>query len=370
MTRRSSLTHARRNSSTWGLALGVTLLVTGHVSAQGRGAPSALNLVRLAGAESCPDLRALSRQVDAHLGRGAFVSPSDAEVLFDVVLTVGERGGWSAMIVASTVSGEQLGQRQLLLPQPNCAEASDAVALALALMIEPNLVGAEPAPTPVPRSAPSVGPAPPPDSAPKASAPVGVTAPAVSRTSPRASRVSPPAPRPWRTRVAVGALGTLGQVPQAAEGLFVGARFAPPHGSLSFELGASLVAAKRAELRDGAGGDISATLGEALAHWSIAESSGAAIAVSPKLQVGRMSAVGSGFSGTSRAASALLLNVGIALEAAVALNRNFSLLVRPSLVFPLFRESFEATRSDGRTETIFQPAAAIAGASLGIGFQP
>lgn len=138
-------------------------------AAQGQAAPAAtasaeLGWVRLEGAESCPDARAMREAIAKRLGRDPF--DREAGPLIEAVASRSEQG-WQARISARAAGGELVGSRELGSRAERCESLAEAAALAIALVIDPEAVEgverarqtpAEPPPQAAP--APFVAPAP------------------------------------------------------------------------------------------------------------------------------------------------------------------------------------------------------------------
>lgn len=105
----------------------------------------ALEVVRDAGAEVCPDERAVAADVIGRLGRDPFVAAAPERVL--VSLSPARRG----FVARITLIGAPpfQGVRTLRTRDPACAELGETVALAIAVAIDP-LVLTRPTPPPLP----------------------------------------------------------------------------------------------------------------------------------------------------------------------------------------------------------------------------
>lgn len=92
--------------------------------------------IRGLGADSCAGQLEVERQVRWRLGRDPFVL--DAKRLIEARVSLVE-GTWHAEIAVHDNTGAALGQRVLDVRADNCAEVVDAVGLAVALTIDPNV---------------------------------------------------------------------------------------------------------------------------------------------------------------------------------------------------------------------------------------
>jgi hypothetical protein len=124
----------------------------GHAEPEAsKGNHAALNWSRQAGAEDCPDVSELAKRVNMHLKRDAFVSPAAAQVLIDAVIESVEPQGFRVRVTISSADATP-GVRELESPGADCSDAVDAAALAIALMIDPNVLSSDAAPEAVPIS--------------------------------------------------------------------------------------------------------------------------------------------------------------------------------------------------------------------------
>ena len=137
-----------------------------------RAQPAAeLGWVRLDGAESCPDARAMRAAIADRLGRDPF--GREAGPLIEAVASR-EGDAWAARISARAAGGELVGSRELGSRAARCDSLAAAAALAVALVIDPEAVervesarrsrapaaSAEPRAESVPGRAPSSAPGP------------------------------------------------------------------------------------------------------------------------------------------------------------------------------------------------------------------
>lgn len=132
-------------------------------------APSRLSFAREVGAERCPDESALRAEVAARLGADPFVAVADREV----VARIDRQGGRLHGLVELRTSGRVQGSRDLAIDSEDCAELVRAMALALAIALDPEHADtsatpppATPSPAPLPVTPPPAAPAPRPTAAP------------------------------------------------------------------------------------------------------------------------------------------------------------------------------------------------------------
>jgi hypothetical protein len=116
------------------------------------------------GAEACGLADQLTRAIDDRLQKHAFVSPEQATVSIEArVERAADSGHWHAVVHVRDLSGAVAGTRELDSAALGCAELRDSVALAIALMIDPDaLLHHLVAPEVTTASPPESGPEPPP----------------------------------------------------------------------------------------------------------------------------------------------------------------------------------------------------------------
>lgn len=104
-----------------------------------------LNWVRGVGAEDCASGGEVRAEVIRRLGRDPF-GPEPERILDGIV--VAEAGGWVVRIIARRANGEALGVRTLSETDPDCHVLDSSIALAVALAIDPDaeLLDTEPTP--------------------------------------------------------------------------------------------------------------------------------------------------------------------------------------------------------------------------------
>lgn len=184
----------RRSAASSARAFGLVALLA-PLPAPAQAMSPSLSWVRLPGAESCIAAGALARRVEGRLGRAIFVTASEADLLIEGRIertaSIGG-GGWRATIVTGRRDGTVLGTRHLDEAGLACDAIEDALALSIALTIDPD------AARPVPRPAPP--------------APAVALPPAAPLPAPTPPGLPPPPP------------------PPAAAAIFAPARPAPPAG--------------------------------------------------------------------------------------------------------------------------------------------
>jgi hypothetical protein len=188
----------------------------------------ALSWVELPGAEGCGGAPAMARAVEERLGRRAIVSPTLADLSIEARA---ERSGhpplWHAVVVLRSADGKVLGERELGSAADDCSELRSAVAIAAALMIDPEgALHRKQPPSPEP---PAAQPAPPPQAA------VTTVAPAAPPPQIVVQRVEVPVPVPmpspppsWRVEPSASFALGFGVLPSVAAGVRAGVVVMPP----------------------------------------------------------------------------------------------------------------------------------------------
>ena len=98
---------------------------------------ASLSWTRLEGAQGCIGTRDLAQAVETLLGHPVFVSASQAEVSIEGRAEPQSAGGYRATITVSSKSGQPLGTRELASEKGDCRALDEQVALAVALIIDP-----------------------------------------------------------------------------------------------------------------------------------------------------------------------------------------------------------------------------------------
>lgn len=185
--------------------------------------PSSLSWVRLDGAESCITTQALARAVETRLGHPVFVSPSEAEL--SVEGSVGPVVGpvkWRATVAMRGRDGAMLGTRSIESAEAECGTLDDKLALAIAIMIDPEGAMTKHDPPP-----------PPPPIEHTIYVPVNVPVPALPLPLP---------PKPtWHIEPQAGVGMYLGFTPQIGFGIFGAANVATPISHVGFRVAGHFV---------------------------------------------------------------------------------------------------------------------------------
>jgi hypothetical protein len=208
------------------VAAALPLALSTHLAAAEPAGPEfALSVARLPGAEKCASTAATALAVERLLGRPVFVAPAQASVVIEGSVAWSEPdGAFHAQLAISDAKGVLVGTRALTNGDQTCKDLDAALALAIALFIDPTAsFSSQPD-----REAP---PSPPP-------------APSHERALPVAASAS----RPERVVEVSGALGATlasGILPKTAPG-GVAKLAASPDGTWFLTLDAALYAEEHA----------------------------------------------------------------------------------------------------------------------------
>jgi len=212
--RSSPSLHARARLFAWALGAASALRpAVARASDDAQGQALRLSWVREEPARSCPDARALARRVRARLGRDPF-SDSAGTAAEVVVKTQGDELVARIQIRAS--DGALRGERTIT-SDGDCETLVAAVALAIALYIDPT---AALAPHASEGSAPVAAP-PAPPTPPTPPVPTAIAA------APPIPDPPPPVPRPWRGALSAGVFVSAGLLPGVGPGTRLGAELRP-----------------------------------------------------------------------------------------------------------------------------------------------
>lgn len=175
------------------------------------GKTASLGWTRLEGAEGCIATRELAESVEKILRRQALVSAAQADLAIEGRVQRAASGpGFVAVINVADPTGKQLGTRELATDQADCHALDEPVALAIALMIDPNA---------------SLAPAP---DVKKEEKKEAVKTKEVVKEKKVYVPVRTPAPDPWRGDVFAGFSLGFGWLPNVSPGAHVGASLTPP----------------------------------------------------------------------------------------------------------------------------------------------
>ena len=177
------------------------------------GSTARLRVASPAAAASCPDELALARRVDARGGR-RLVDP-DATLTVDVAFGDGDAGALIATLKL-TEGDRSLGERTIAARHRDCAALGEAVAVAIAVALDPDALVVLPDAALPPITSSKREPAP---------EPTPIAGASRSSRTGGGHRPKPAAPEslgPVRARARIGVLGALGAAPAETGGLVAG----------------------------------------------------------------------------------------------------------------------------------------------------
>jgi hypothetical protein len=131
---------SRRPLSDWAARLVAFVLLSPLLApapAIARGPAPALSWVRGEGAESCITSVELAKKVESVLGGPVFVSASEAELVIEGYVNPKKGGGFEARLMVIDASGRWLGSRDLSIGLLDCSALDEALALVIAVTINP-----------------------------------------------------------------------------------------------------------------------------------------------------------------------------------------------------------------------------------------
>jgi hypothetical protein len=348
------------------LVVCASVLVAAPVVAQPAGTRQAptLSWQRLPGAESCPPLRQVASKVDAHLGGFGLVSPSEARSFVDASVEPVEPSGFRVRITLSDEADTVLGVRELVEEAGDCARVVDAAALAIALLIDPDAGTRETSGSfDSPRDKPST----PVAHAPARNGPAPMLPLLAAAAEPERAHGS--GRLRWRSRVSVGGLAAVGQLPNVAWGVLGGVRLAPESRRFGVDVLGLYLARKREEIRSDAGGQFAAAAATLSGFWLPLSERQLAFSVGAGAQLGRIAASGFGFTGTNAYAQSWLINATLDLELSWRAVEPWGILLRSSLGVPLWRDRFQVT-PNGRPTEVFRSTPVVGFLSVGLLVEP
>jgi len=316
---------------------------------------SSLSWSRLEGADGCIGTSELARSVETLLGRSVFVSAAKADVSVEGRVAPLPSGGWRALIAMSDSDGKSLGEREIASEEPSCRSLDDAVALAIALMIDPDAALGGPPDRPPPAEPPKD-----PEVIVK-DRPVYVPVP-VDRPK------QEPTGEPWRVAVRGGPLLGVGFLPTVGLGAH-GAVIIEPPWLLAVEGSAAIYLPSEAEL-DGAVGDFQlAYVGVAVCpltrryDWF-------SLSLCVEVQLGRLWADGKSGDGAQWDDHQFIANLATRARAGARLFGPVVASLGFAGAIPLIRDSFEALDATGKTVELFRlsPVVALPDLALGLHF--
>jgi hypothetical protein len=323
--------------------------VAGRADA-GEGRTSSLSWVELSGAEACGGATSIAKAVEQRLGRAALVSPAQADLSIEGhAERVGSR--LRAVLVLRDGTGVQLGSREIESEAVDCSELRENVALAVALMIDPDAVlrPLPPLAQPPPPPPSALPPAPPPPTivVQRVEAPVAPSSPAV----------------PWQVEPAANIAIGYGFLPSVSVGALVSATVLPPR-TWPVEVYGGVWAAQRVAAHGSASAELTSTfVGLGICPLS-ARRTDILFLVCAAGQVG---VVGSAPTGFLTAQGGSMPTVQLVADAHLSLSLTRSVVARAggSLAAALLRSKFVFDDAAG-AQTLFDASVLAATADLGL----
>lgn len=322
--------------------LATVLLLTPGVRAEA-GAPPLITVTRDTGAEDCPSSEQLLLRVQA-LRRGSSPSVSEGrgELRMNVAMTHSAAGYAATLVTSGAIAGE----RQIADANPTCDSVAEAVAVAIAIVLDERATQESVPAAPLPIAA-----APAPPVAPLVSVP-----PAATPTPEVPAKAAPPRPAKsdllWEPQVAIGL--SSGVLQKAALSATLALNLWPNRW-LSLGVGAAALLPSQAEYRS-ATVDLSLNYGWAKAcalPWGRREAWGLRLCAGPLL--GLLRGEGrDGFSARASSPSALAWSAVMAgLTAHGPLSARLGFLLDAAVLVPTRRVGYAVEVQD-KTEMAFR----------------
>jgi hypothetical protein len=288
------------------------------------------------------------------LKRSAFVAPANADLF--VQATIGSREpGFAVRIELTDREGARLGARDIELTEPECQQAADAAALAVALMIDPNaaLRDAQEAP---PSSA-SFPAAPPPPTLPAPAEPA-VPRPPTAPATPAARE------EPTRVRLSVAGIVAVGSLPGLAPGVTGVLRFGSDNGRFGIDVWETFLPWQEVEVTAESGGRFRSLSGGSSGFWVPWRKGPHSLSIGAGLEIGSITGVSYGFA-SNRLDESLLLGAAAEVELALGLPYGLSVVLRPGLMVPFVVDDFHVTLGEEQ-KPLFEHSPLVARLSLGL----
>jgi hypothetical protein len=336
----------------------LTALCTSRVGGAA-GSTSSLSWSRLEGAEGCIGTRQLAAAVEALLGREVFVSAARAEVSIEGRVRAGEEG-WQAALTVADAEGRILGERQLDSVEGSCRSLDEPIALAIALMIDPDA---------------ALGPALAPPSAPEPALPRALSPQIVVEerlvyvpaAAPAAADHGASEEDGWQLGVRAGPSATVGLLPEIGFGVTAAVLVEPPW-LIALEASAAIYLPRSASL-EGHSADFAlgyVGLAPCPLHHRFAD---LALALCAEVQLGRLWADGVDARGPWQRHQ-LVANLAPRARADYRIVGPLQLGLGLGAAIPLVREPFRLHLDDESDGELFRlpPVAAQADLAVGLTF--
>ena len=254
--------------------------------------PSSLSWVELPGAESCGGAVLVARLVEERLGRHALVAPSQASLSIEGRVEHSDMSPhWRAVVAVRDLGGQVLGSREIASDSSTCGELRESVVLAVALMIDPNVMNGPAAPMAAPRApVPTM----------RAAAPDAPCPPAVSKAQ---------EPGRWRVEADAGPELAYGVLPSPAFGISADLTVALP-GLWHARASAAALSPQTLSIGGGASAQLTAAYGGLfVCPTAIEDARGRSLELCGGAMLGSLGATGTGFSGNSTSDTTLFVDL-------------------------------------------------------------
>jgi hypothetical protein len=299
-----------------------------------------LSWVRMPGAEDCVTGKKLSRAVEERLHRPVLGAPAESDVAIEGFIEKTEEGTFHAVVTITDAHGKLIGKREL--EEASCQDMDDPLALAIALMIDPDAAFSATAATAPPRP------------------------------RERASGSSVPPPKPAKLPPSFGGFVSAGitfgfsnMLPgTTAEGLWIIGAVTPPN-LFPFELGAHLFRDQTIALAPGISAAVSRATVDLFACPLDLRVNVIGVGACAGLQVGTLKTYGGGLDGLVHQQQAVVDAAARGHLDLFFLHR-FALRLMPALGVPLIRDYFEYQKN-GSTFPAFRLSPVYGEASVGFG---
>jgi hypothetical protein len=313
------------------LLAGVTATTYARAAEQGA-EPAALNWVRAPGAGSCPGPGEVARAVEERLRRPALVPPGRAELSVEALVAPLDAGGFGVTITLNREI-EGVGQRVLTDPDPDCRKVTNAAALAIALMIDPEAALHTTAPA-----------------APAAATPLTPPPAARVEKSPTSSDVTPQGkPRPWQGELELAGAIATGLFPRLAPGVFARGRVLVPTLPVALELHGGYFPEQEIEAKPGKGGRFELVVAGASACSLPGRTSRITASACAGAELGSIAGQGYGFMDTPQFRT-WVFSLAARARLWFRPRSGLAIVTGPGLAVPIRRDRFETYGPDGRTE--------------------
>jgi hypothetical protein len=310
---------------------------------------SSLSWVRLEGAEECVATQPLARSVEERLGRSVFVSAADADLSVEGRVERKNKT-WRAHVEVRDPTGKLLGTRDLESAEASCESLRAPLALALAVMIDPDAaLGPKPTATPTPTPTPTPTLAPTPTLTPTL-APTPVPAPTSK----------------WDVQGFVGPGITVGLVPDVGWGITGGGLVGSPLPFVGGKATATYVFETAVPVEGGASVRMSALLGSLAYCPLLLRDARFSVAVCAGGASGLIFVRGVGFA-VARSELRGTIAAQVDARASVRLVGPLTVGMGADVLVPLVRDTIAFTRADGSQKAAFEPSPAAFAADISLG---